>query len=175
MSTSTAPAPTPTPSPTPTPPGAKTRTSLTRWIAAGAALCAVVAGLAIALWPASAADTAYDDGQRLGQAVTELRAAETYDDVDDALTEVRHAAADARDHAGDELDRQITDQGDALSHALNGFAGAVSTDSAWDQELYEAELDTALDDLSAQADEFRTGAPEVSQAFYDGLQDGLEG
>jgi len=173
MSTSTAPAPTPTP-PGPAP-RSRSRMSLTRWIAAGVALCAVVAGLAIAFWPASAADTAYDDGQRLGNAVTELQTAETYDDVDNALTDVREAADDARDHASEELGDQITRQGDALSHALNGFAGAVSTDSERDQELYESELDVALDDLATQAEDFRTDAPEVTQAFYDGLQNGLKG
>jgi hypothetical protein len=147
--------------------------NITRWIVGGALVLAAAAALAVALWPASAKDTAYDDGQRLGQAVTQLRDAETSYDVDDALTEVRNAADDARGHAGDELDAQITAQGDAISHALNGFAGAVTTDSGWDQDLYESELDSALTDLQSQADDFRTNAPEVTQAFYDGLEDGL--
>jgi hypothetical protein len=145
-----------------------------RWLLAGAATCAVVAALTLALWPASAADTAYDDGQRLGQAVSDLRNADTYDEVDNGLTDVRNAAADARDHAGDELDSQITAQGDALSRALNGFTGAATSGDDWDQELYESELDVAVDDLAAQADDFRTNAPEVTRSFYEGLQAGLE-
>jgi hypothetical protein len=145
-----------------------------RWVAGGALACAVIAALVVALWPASAADTARDDGERLGQAVSELRTAETYDDVDNALTDVRGAVDQARDHASDELSAQITEQGDALSRALNGFAGATTATDEWDQELYEAELDTALDDLTSQADDFRGQGPEVTQAFYDGLQAGLE-
>jgi chemotaxis regulatin CheY-phosphate phosphatase CheZ len=150
------------------------RPSRLRWAAVAALLCALVAAVAVAAWPASAADTAYDDGKRVGVALADLRDAETYDDVDESLTEVRAAAADARDHAGDELSEQMTEQGDALSRALNGFDGAVSADSEWDQELYELELDVALTDLSDQAEEFRAEAPEVEQAFYDGLQEGLQ-
>jgi hypothetical protein len=149
------------------------RAALLRWVGGGALVCAVIAALTIALWPASAADTAYDDGQQLGQAVSELRDAQSYDQVDTALADVRSAAADARDHASDELASQIDQQGDALSRSLDGFAGAVTTDG-WDQELYETELDYAVDDLATQADDFRSSAPEVSQAFYDGLQAGLD-
>jgi hypothetical protein len=148
---------------------------LFRRLLGGLAVAVAVTAAVIALWPASAQDTAYDDGQRLGQAVADLRNADTTYEVDDALTDVRHAADDARDHASDELDSQITAQGDALSHALNGFAGAVTTDDgSWDQELYESELDSALDDLATQTDEFRTNAPEVTQSFYAGLQEGLK-
>jgi hypothetical protein len=151
----------------------RSRASVLRWIAGGALACAVIAALTIALWPTSATDTAYDDGQGLGQAVSDLRTATTYDEVDSAMTDVRGALDTARNHASDELSAQITDQGDALSRALDGFTGAVATSDDWDQSLYEYELDTALDDLSAQADHFRSQAPEVNQAFYDGLQAGL--
>jgi hypothetical protein len=147
--------------------------SLTRWIVGGAVVLAAAVALAVALWPASAADTAYDDGQRLGQAVSDLRNADTSSEVDSAMTDVRDAAADARDHATGELDAQITAQGDSLSEAVNGFAGTVTSDSEWDQDAYQWELDTAIDDLESQADDFRTNAPEVTQAFYNGLQDGL--
>jgi hypothetical protein len=142
-------------------------------VVGGVLACAAIAALVVALWPASATDTAYDDGQRLGQAVSELRTAQTYDDVDNALSDVGGALDDARGHASDELSAQITDQGDALSRALNGFAGSATATDDWDQALYESELDTALDDLTSQADGFRSQGSDVSQAFYDGLQAGL--
>ena len=78
-------------------------------------LCALLAAIvAIAVWPASVADKAREDGEQLAAAVSD-----------------------------------------------------------WDQELYEAELDIALDDLADGAEDLREDAPEVAQAFWDGFDDGL--
>jgi hypothetical protein len=147
---------------------------LTRWLLVGVLAAAMLAAAAVAVWPASAADTAYDDGVRVGQAVDDLRNADTYTDVDNALTDVRHATRDARDHAGDELDQQITDEQSAFFDALNGAAGSVQSTDDWDQSLYEDQLDSAIDDLSSNADEFRTNGPDVVQSFWNGVQDGLD-
>ena len=35
------------------------------------------------------------------------------------------------------------------------------------------EVNDALDDLATQADHFRTNAPEVEQAFWEGVDSGL--
>ena len=81
--------------------------------------------------------------------------------------------SDTLDHRGDALDEQVTEQADALERAADGFVGSLTSDNEFDQELYEAELDYALDDLSSQADRFRTNAPEVEQAFWEGVDSGL--
>jgi hypothetical protein len=89
------------------------------------------------------------------------------------LDELNTAVSDTIDHGSDALDEQVADQADALDRAANGVVGALTSDSDFDQELYEAELDYALDDLSSQADHFRTNAPEVEQAFWEGVDSGL--
>ena len=148
--------------------------SVTRLLAAVLAL-AVVAAATVALWPASEADKARDDGERVGQAVNHLYYADSTDEVDEALVEVQDAVADSRDHGSDALAEQVSDQGDALSRAADGFVGALTSDSDFDAELYEAELDYALDDLSSQAEDFRTNAPDVEQAYWEGFDSGLNG
>jgi hypothetical protein len=136
-------------------------------------LCALAVVLTIALWPASEADKAREDGEQLGAAVSSLYAADTTDEVDAALDDVSDAAADTRAHAGDRVDERVTDAADALSRAADGFAGAVTADDEFDQELYEYELDGALDDLADGAENTREDAPEVEQAFWDGFDSTL--
>ena len=137
-------------------------------------LCALaVAILALAVWPASEADRARDDGEQLGAAVSALYEADSTDEVDTALADLEDAAADTRAHAGEQYAERVDDAQDALSRAADGFTGAVTAESDWDQELYEAELDVALDDLAAGADDLREDAPEVEQAFWDGFDSGL--
>ena len=125
------------------------------------------------LWPASEADKARDDGEQVGQAVNHLYYADSTDEVNDALAELEDAVADTREHGGDALHDQVSNQADDLSLAADGFAGAVTADNEFDAELYEAELDYALDQLSSQASDFQTNAPEVEQAFWEGVDSGL--
>jgi hypothetical protein len=142
-----------------------------RKIAAGTSLATILAIGAVALWPASETDKAYDDGQAVGAAVVELQNASTSTEVDDALADLQVAAADTRDHAGDAVADQVDKQYDALYRAADGAVGSVTTDSDWDYEAYQWELDVALDDLENNAEDFRTTGPEVQQAFWDGYQD----
>jgi hypothetical protein len=151
------------------------RTSLIRWIGAGLAAAALVVVLAVALWPASDVEKARADGKSLGEAVNTLYYADTTEEVDAALSEVASAASTAADHAGDYVGTQVDAQGDALSRAADGYVGAHTADSSFDQDLYQAELDTAVDDLNSQADGFRDEGPEVQQAFWDGYADGVSG
>jgi hypothetical protein len=141
---------------------------------AGAVLAAVILCVAaLALWPASAADKARDDGEQVGQAVTQLQSADSRSEADAALAELDAAVTETRDHAGDEVADQLSDQAEALDHAVNGFVGYHTTDSDWDAALYEAELEVALDDLYDQAADFREQGPEVHEAFWEGVDRGL--
>ena len=140
----------------------------------GTLLAAALATLAFAVWPASETDKARDDGERLGAAVNQLYEADTTTEIDAALAEIDAAVADTRSHAGDELAEQVDDQTDALARAADGFAGSVTTDDAWDSDLYQAELDVALDDLTDNASDFRGQGPEVRQAFWEGFESGVD-
>lgn len=151
------------------------RSSLLRRIAGGTLAATALTAVAIAVWPASEADKAYTDGERYGEAVSALYAADTTEEVDAALTEMDAAAADAVTHGGEAVADQVAAQDDALSRAAEGFVGAVTTDDAFEAELYEYELDVAVSDLSGNAEDFRTTGPEVQQAFWDGYEAGLEG
>jgi hypothetical protein len=146
-----------------------------RKLVAGSSLTAVLVAGAIVLWPASETDKAYDDGQRFGEAVAQLQTASTTEEVDAALTEMDAAVADTREHAGDAVANQASDQNDALSRAADGFVGVHTSDDAFSVDLYQAELNDAVDDLGNNAEDFRTTGPEVQQSFWDGYQDGLNG
>lgn len=151
------------------------RSTLLRWTAGSGIVASALAVAAIALWPASEADKARTDGRQFGEAVAQLSSATSSAEVDAALTEMNAALVDTRDHAGDAVAEQVSDQADALDRAVDGFAGSTTSDDAFEQDLYEYELDVALDDLSSQADEFRTTCPEVQQAFWDGYETGVNG
>jgi len=157
-------------SPAPRPASAS---SLLRWLCGGLLTAAVLAALTVALWPASEADKARADGEAFGQAVNQLYYADSETEVDAALAEVDQAVSDTREHAGDEVAEQVTEQNDALSRAADGYVGAVTSDDGFESDVYEAELDVALDDLSSQASDFRAQGPEVHQAFWEGVDAGL--
>jgi acyl-CoA reductase-like NAD-dependent aldehyde dehydrogenase len=147
-------------------------TAPARVLAAAVALVAIVA-VTIAVWPASAADKARADGKHLGQAVGDLYHAQSQADVDAAFADMRGALDDTRDHAGDELNEQLDKQADALNRAADGFVGAHTSDDGWDQDLYQSELDYAVDDLVNNADDFRNQRSDVNQAYVEGFQSGL--
>jgi hypothetical protein len=150
---------------------ARTR-SLVTWIVGGTALIATLIVVAIAVWPASEADKAREDGKHVGEAVSSLYGAQTTDEVSAALTDLRSAVGDTRDHATDNVADQINDQADALSRAADGFVGSHTSGDSFEADLYQAELEYALDDLDQQAEDFQNEGPEVQQAFWDGYQDG---
>jgi len=147
-------------------------TAPARVLAAAVALVAIVA-VTIAVWPASAADKARADGKHLGQAVGDLYHAQSQADVDAAFADMRGALDDTREHAGDELNEQLDKQADALNRAADGFVGAHTSDDGWDQDLYQSELDYAVDDLVNNADDFRNQRSDVNQAYVEGFQSGL--
>jgi hypothetical protein len=147
--------------------------SLLAKLGAGTSIAAILAAATIALWPASETEKAYDDGQRFGTAVAELQSADTYEEADDALVELHAAAVDTADHAGDAVYDQVVAQEDALSRAADGFVGSHTSDDSFEADLYQAELDVAVDDLTGNAEDFRTTGPEVQQSFWDGYDDGL--
>jgi hypothetical protein len=153
--------------------GATRRPSLLRWIAGGTSVATALTVVAIAVWPASAADKAYENGEQFGQAVGSLYYADSSTEVDAALAEIDAAIADTRADAGDEVADQAAAQEAALARAANGFVGSVTTDDAWEAELYEAELDIAVADLTSNASDFRAQGPEVHEAFWQGVDDGL--
>jgi hypothetical protein len=151
------------------------RVSLPRWIAGGTLTAALLTTLTIAVWPASEADKARSDGEAFGASVAQLESATTTAEVDDALIAMQDAVSDTRAHAGDAVAEQADDQAYALDRAVDGFVGSHTSDDSFEVDLYQAELDTALDDLSSQAEDFRTTGPEVQQAFWDGVQTGYSG
>ena len=151
------------------------RSSLPRWLAGGTLGAALLTTLTLAVWPASEADKAYDDGERFGASVAQLESATTTSEVDAALTEMHAALDDTRAHAGDAVGEQIDDQAYALDRAADGFVGAHTSDDSFEVDLYQAELDTAIEDLESQSEDFRTTGPEVQQAFWDGYEAGHAG
>jgi hypothetical protein len=148
-------------------------TSLLAKIGLGALAATLLTVLTIVLWPASEADKARADGEKVGEAVSALYAADTTDEVDAALSDLNTAVADSVDHAGSNVSDQINDQADALYSAADGFVGSRTADDGFEQDVYQAELDYAMDDLAGNADQFQSEGPEVQQAFWDGVEEGM--
>jgi hypothetical protein len=153
--------------------GSRRSTPVVVWLLGGLLAATAIVAATIALWPDSEADKARADGRQLGEAVTALYDAQSADEVDAALADVRTAVQHTADHAGDAVYNQVSDQGDALARAADGFVGSRTADDGFEQDLYQSELNTAIDDLNNQASDFQDEGPEVRQAFYDGYQEGL--
>ena len=151
----------------------RSRASVFRWIAGAIGLATLITVVAIAVWPASAADKAREDGKHLGQAVGELYNAHSQADVNAASADIHSALGDSRSHASDELNKHVNKQVDALNRAANGYVGAHTTDSSWDRDVYQSELNYATDDLSYNAKHFRNQRSDVDKAYYDGFRKGL--
>jgi hypothetical protein len=145
-----------------------------RWIAAGAASVAVAIAITIAVWPASETDKARADGQQLGTAVSALETAQSSTEVESALADIDQAVTDSREHAGDHVADQVAAQEDALSRAADGFVGVHTSDDAFSVDVYQAELNDAVDDVTNNAADFRAEGPELQQAYWDGFQAGLD-
>ncbi len=145
-------------------------TTLLGWITGGTTVAAFLALGAIALWSPSETDAARSDGEAFGAAVVQLQSATTASEVDAALVDLRDAVADTGEHASDEVSEQVQQQADALERAADGFVGERSADNEFDQDLYQLELETAVDDLTSQADDFRAQGPAVRDAFWEGYQ-----
>ena len=140
----------------------------------GTTLVAALAATAIAVWPASAADKAYDDGVKVGEALTAVYEADTQAEAEAAIADLDAAVADTRTHAGDAVADQAYDQAEAFDRAAEGAIGAATAEDAWEQDVYQAELEVAMDDLVEGASDFRADGPQVHQGFWEGVQDGLE-
>jgi hypothetical protein len=151
------------------------RQSLVAWLVGGVLAAAAVAAVVVALWPASEADRARNDGERFGAAVAALYTADSAEEVDAALVDMHDAAVDTREHAGDAVAEQVSDQADALERAADGFVGSRTADDSFSRDLYQAELDVAVDDLANNADDFQSTGPDVQQAFWDGYETGVAG
>ena len=138
-------------------------------VAIGSTILAVLGAVAVLAWPASATDRARDNGEQVGQAVNHLYEADTAADVDAAVAELGAAVSDTRADVSSDVADQIDDQADALSRAADGFVGSRTGDDSFEADLYQAELDSALDDLTDNAGDFRGQGPETQQAFWDGF------
>ena len=144
-------------------------------IAGGTMIAALLCALTIALWPQSEADKAYADGERLGQATADLYYADSTSEVEAALADIDAAVADTVDHAGDAVSTQVDRQAGALYRAAEGYVGSVSSSGDFESEVYQAELEVAVDDLSRNAEDFQAQGSEVEAAYADGFEDGLNG
>ena len=139
----------------------------------GLALALAVTAIAIAVWPASEAEKAREDGEQLGQAVAQLQDAETQEEVDAAWDDVVTEVETSVDHGGDAVAEQADKQAEMLDWALDSYAGAVDADDEFEQDVYETELDYALTELESNAEEFRTSADDVVQSYWEGFDEGL--
>jgi hypothetical protein len=161
--------------PTPQTRSATRRDGLLGRLLGGGLLAATLAGAAFALWPASEADKARSDGEQLGQSVRSLYYADTEAEVEDALVDLDQAADASREHGGDAVADQVAAQEEALERAADGFVGTLTAETSFDQDLYQAELDYAVDDLARQSSDFREEGPAVHQAYWEGYEEGLSG
>jgi len=162
-------------SPVTTPTTSPRRRSILVRLSAGAATVATVTLATVALWPASNAEKAHADGEQLGEAVAAVEAADTQEELDAAMEDLDVAVEETADNAGDAVYDEAVEFDDAADRAVDGFVGMNTTDDGFEYDLYEAELDGAIDDLNDQASDLEEGIPEVQEEFWQGYEEGYNG
>ena len=165
------------PTTTTTTPPSRSRgsSSILSWALGGLATAAACAALVVAFWPLSDADKARQDGEALGQAVNHLYYADSTEETEDALAEIDDAVADSREHAGDRVGEQVEAQDDALDRAVDGYVGVLTAADEFEADMYQAELDYAVDDLTDNAEDFQEEGPDVREAYWEGFEEGYNG
>ena len=126
---------------------------------AAAVAAAVVLALGAAGCGESPEDEARDDGEDVGEAMRALFDAQTPEQAQEAVGDLRDAAGELTQDTADAVRPQLETQRSTLAGAVGG------SPEEWRDAVQQAR---------AQADAFRSGADSVANEFWRGFQEGYE-
>ena len=138
-------------------------------------LAIAAATLALAACGQAPEDEAHEDGERLGQAIAHLYAAETPEDAREAVDEVVTARNEVRQDAAERVSDHADVQRDSLREAVEAYQEAQTATEASDVESARTDLRSAIQDVMAQASSARTEGDSIEREFWRGVTEGFKG
>lgn len=138
-------------------------------------LAIAAATLALAACGQAPEDEAHEDGERLGQAIARLYAAETPEDAREAVDEVIAARNEVRQDAAERVSDHADVQRDSLREAVEAYQEAQTATEAADVESARTDLRSAIQDVMAQASSARTEGDSIEREFWRGVTEGFKG
>jgi LPS O-antigen subunit length determinant protein (WzzB/FepE family) len=128
------------------------------------ALAAVVfAALALVACGESPEDQARDDGERAGEAVRALYDAETPEGAQSAVDELTAVRDDLDEDIREHVQDEISVQSESLQAAAEALQGGD-----------RAALQSAIQDVRAQADSFTSQDDSIANEFWRGFEEGYD-
>ena len=128
------------------------------------AAAALVAALALAGCGDSPEDDARRDGKDMGEAVRALHDAQSVEEAQAAVGELRTAAEDLTEDVRGAVSDQVETQKETLSSAADAFRAGEPD-----------ELRAVIGDIRAQAQAFGESGDSVANEFWRGFEEGYEG
>jgi hypothetical protein len=114
-------------------------------------------------------DEARDDGKQVGEATRAVADATSVDQAKQAVADLKAAVGELDSDTRERVQSQVETQGDQLSKTVDRVTEAGSFEEA------RAELDSASQQLRAQADSFRSGNDSIANEFWRGFEEGYDG
>lgn len=116
-------------------------------------------------------DNAKDHGEDVGEAFRDLTQARSAQEIDDAAVELKDAVAAVGDSGGDQVQQQLGTQQATVQKAIADVKSALA---AGDVAGAQTTLQSALQDVRAQAQAFRSSGDSVANAFWSGVKEGYD-
>ena len=130
---------------------------------ATAAAAALLAALAFAACGTSPEDEARNEGEQIGADLRDLGTVTSADEARTVLENLQSDVQDLSEETRDAVSEQIDTQRETLTSAVDDL-----------QSGEEGALKSAVQQMRAQADAFRSGTDSVANEFWRGVEDGYD-
>jgi hypothetical protein len=123
----------------------------------------LLAALALGACGTSPEDEARNEGEQIGADLRDLGTVTSADEARTVLENLRSDVQDLSEETRDAVSEQIDTQRDTLTSAVDDL-----------QSGEEGALKSAVQQMRAQADAFRSGTDSVANEFWRGVEDGYD-
>jgi len=130
---------------------------------ATAVAAALLAALALGACGTSPEDEARNEGEQIGADLRDLGTVTSADEARTVLENLQSDVQDLSEETRDAVSEQIDTQRETLTSAVDDL-----------QSGEEGALKSAVQQMRAQADAFRSGTDSVANEFWRGVEDGYD-
>jgi hypothetical protein len=124
---------------------------------------ALLAALALGACGTSPEDEARNEGEQIGADLRDLGTVTSADEARTVLENLQSDVQDLSEETRDAVSEQIDTQRETLTSAVDDL-----------QSGEEGALNSAVQQMRAQADAFRSGTDSVANEFWRGVEDGYD-
>jgi hypothetical protein len=119
-------------------------------------------------------DNAHDSGRKVGEALRQVADANSLDQVQSAVGDLRKAVGNVSDDVSSRVRSQARVQQDTVNQAIGAFKRSVTSTDPNAKAAARSELQEQVQDLRSQAQGFSGTRDSVTNAFWDGVKAGYD-